>query len=219
MRTLFRRRSALDLGPVSKAISYVLLVAWAFVVLFPLYWLAITSLKQPIDVDSGPVYLPGVDFKPTLDAWKYILVDLQSDTVRPYVNTVVVGLSSALIALILGSSAAYALVRFRYSPRVGVIGLFVGCILFTIVALALGAAVPLAVVSAAAVFLILYQTVGRRFKRVLGILADLPTDAAAGCGRDPDLRALPTRRPARHAAGPDHHVRGDEPADRGLADA
>ena len=70
--------------------------------LFPLYWLAITSLKQPIDVDSGPVYLPGVDFKPTLDAWKYILVDLQSDTVRPYVNTVVVGLSSALIALILG---------------------------------------------------------------------------------------------------------------------
>ncbi|TMG24000.1 MAG: carbohydrate ABC transporter permease [Chloroflexi bacterium] len=168
MRTLFRRRSALDLGPVSKAISYVLLVAWAFVVLFPLYWLAITSLKQPIDVDSGPVYLPGVDFKPTLDAWKYILVDLQSDTVRPYVNTVVVGLSSALIALILGSSAAYALVRFRYSPRVGVIGLFVGCILFTIVALALSAAVPLAVVSAAAVFLILYQTVGRRFKRVLG---------------------------------------------------
>ncbi len=168
MRTLFRRRSALDLGPVSKAISYVLLVAWAFVVLFPLYWLAITSLKQPIDVDSGPVYLPGVDFTPTLDAWKYILVDLQSDTVRPYVNTVVVGLSSALIALILGSSAAYALVRFRYSPRVGVIGLFVGCILFTIVALALGAAVPLAVVSAAAVFLILYQTVGRRFKRVLG---------------------------------------------------
>src|SRR6266566_4997461 len=122
MRTLFRRRSALDLGPVSKAISYVLLVAWAFVVLFPLYWLAITSLKQPIDVDSGPVYLPGVDFKPTLDAWKYILVDLQSDTVRPYVNTVVVGLSSALIALILGSSAAYALVRFRYSPRVGLLG-------------------------------------------------------------------------------------------------
>src|SRR2546426_12135927 len=102
MRTLFRRRSALDLGPVSKAISYELLFAWAFVVIFPLYWLAITSLKQPIDVDSGLVYLPGVDFKPTLDAWKAMPVDLQNHTVLRYVNTVDVGPSSGTIAVIYG---------------------------------------------------------------------------------------------------------------------
>ena len=59
-------------------------------ILFPLYWMAITSFKQPIDVSSGPVYLPFIDFKPSLDAWHYIFVDLGPDTFRPYVNSLVI---------------------------------------------------------------------------------------------------------------------------------
>ena len=51
MANPLRRRSPLDISPGAKVVSYVLLVFWAFVVLFPLYWLAITSLKLPIDVD------------------------------------------------------------------------------------------------------------------------------------------------------------------------
>ena len=45
---------------------------------------------------------------------------------RPYVNTVIVGLTSSVIALILGSFTAYALVRFTYRPRIGIIGLLIG---------------------------------------------------------------------------------------------
>ncbi|HEV8488677.1 MAG TPA: carbohydrate ABC transporter permease [Candidatus Limnocylindrales bacterium] len=163
-----RRRSAVDLGARSKLVAYILLIAWTTVVLFPLYWLVVTSLKQPIQVNSGPVYLPFADFQPTLENWRYIFVDLRSDTLRPYVNTVVVGLTSALIALALGSSAAYALVRFRYRPRIGVIALFAGCVVFAIVATVVGAPWQLAVVSALAVFVILAQTIGRRFRRALG---------------------------------------------------
>ena len=33
-------------------------------VLFPLYWLVITSVKLPIDVNAGPVFLPWIDFTP-----------------------------------------------------------------------------------------------------------------------------------------------------------
>ena len=51
-----------------------------------------TSFKTPYEVDKGPFYIPFVDFQPTLDAWKYILFDLGNDTLRPYVNTVIVGL-------------------------------------------------------------------------------------------------------------------------------
>ena len=89
---------------------------WAVVVLFPIYWLFVTSFKTPYQVDKGPFYIPFVDFQPTLDAWHYILFDLGNDTIRPYINTVIVGLSSSVIALILGSLAAYALVRFTYRP-------------------------------------------------------------------------------------------------------
>jgi multiple sugar transport system permease protein len=163
-----RRRSPVDIGPGRKLLAYVLLVAWTLVVLFPLYWILVTSFKLPIQVDSGPKYLPFVDFTPTLENWRYILVDLRNDTIRPYVNTVVVGLTSSILALALGASAAYALVRFRYRPRVGVIGLFIGSIVFVIVATALGAPLPVSIASAVAIFLILYQTIARRFRRTLG---------------------------------------------------
>ena len=168
MTNPLRRRSPIDSGSGSKLVAYVLLVAWTFVVLFPLYWLFVTSFKLPIQVDSGPKYIPFVDFQPTLENWRYILVDLRSDTLRPYVNTVVIGLTSSVLALVLGSSAAYALVRFTYRPRIAVIGLFIGSIVWVIVASSLGAPLAVAVASAAAVFLILYQTIARRFRRSLG---------------------------------------------------
>src|SRR5216683_1923621 len=64
-------------------VSYILLFAWAFVVLFPLYWLAVTSLKTPLDVNDGPFYIPWRDFQPNLDNWRYIFVDLGLFTLRP----------------------------------------------------------------------------------------------------------------------------------------
>jgi multiple sugar transport system permease protein len=119
-------------------------------------------------VDSGPVYIPFVDFQPTLDAWRYIFVDLRNDTLRPYINTVVVGLSSAAIALALGSLAAYALTRFQYSPRFGAIGIFIGTVALTTVAVLFGVPVPVAIAAGLALLFILLQTIGRRFKRALG---------------------------------------------------
>jgi multiple sugar transport system permease protein len=154
--------------PVTKVVAYLLLIGWTLVVLFPLYWIVITSFKLPIQVDSGPKYVPFLDFQPTLENWRYIFVDLRSDTLRPYVNTIVVGLTSSVLALALGATAAYALVRFRYRPRVGVIGLFIGSILFVVVATAFGAPLPIGIASAVAIFVILYQTIARRFRRSLG---------------------------------------------------
>jgi multiple sugar transport system permease protein len=168
MKSPFARRSATDITPGAKLGAFVLLLFWAFVVLFPIYWLFVTSFKTPYDVDKGPFYVPFVDFQPTLDAWRYILVELGNDTLRPYANTVIVGLSSSVIALILGSFTAYALVRFTYRPRVGMIGLGIGSVAFAFIAAILGAPLPLAAASAVAIFAILGQTIGRRFTRALG---------------------------------------------------
>jgi len=162
-----RKRTALDLSPPAKVAGYASLIVWAIIVLFPIYWLVITSLKLPIQVAAGPFYIPGIDFTPTFDNWHYILVDRFSDTVRPFANTIIVALCSSTLALILGSSGAYALVRFHYRPRIGVIAIWIVVILGTFVAVALGAPWPLAVVAAIAVLLILLQTVGKRFKRTL----------------------------------------------------
>jgi multiple sugar transport system permease protein len=162
-----RRRSVKDLPPAGKLAAYLVLCGWAVVVLFPLYWLVITSFKLPIQVNSGPVYLPFVDFQPSLDAWRYIFVDLRSDTLRPYVNTVVVALGSSTLALTLGSAAAYALIRFPYKPRIGVIALLAGCLVLAAVAVGVGMPPVAAVVAAGATFALLAATVGRRFRRTL----------------------------------------------------
>jgi multiple sugar transport system permease protein len=162
-----RRRSVKDLPPAGKLAAYLVLGGWAVVVLFPLYWLIITSFKLPIQVNSGPVYLPFVDFQPSLDAWRYIFVDLRSDTLRPYVNTVVVAFGSSTLALALGSAAAYALIRFPYKPRVGVIALLAGCLVLAAVAVGVGMPPVAAVVAAGATFAVLAATVGRRFRRTL----------------------------------------------------
>ena len=66
---LLRPRAPLEPSPLSMAISYAVLGFWALVVLFPLYWVFITSFKQPIEVSDGPFYLMWVDFQPSLHAF------------------------------------------------------------------------------------------------------------------------------------------------------
>jgi multiple sugar transport system permease protein len=168
MRNPFARRSVTDLSPPAKLGAFIALLAWAFVVLFPIYWLFVTSFKTPYVVDKGPFYIPFVDFQPTLDAWRYILVELGNDTLRPYTNTIIVGLTSSVIALVLGSFTAYALVRFTYRPRVGMIALGIGSLAFALITAALGAPLVVGLGSAIAIFAILAQTIGRRFTRSMG---------------------------------------------------
>jgi multiple sugar transport system permease protein len=164
----FRRETPTDLSPGAKLVSWLVLAAWSLVVLFPLWWLIVTSLKTADQVDRGPFYIPFVDFQPTLDAWRYILIEVGEGTIRPYINTVVIGIASAVVTLILGATSAYALVRFRYRPRIGVIALFIACMVGLFVAIGLGVPPIVALVSAVAIFVILAQTIGRRFKRALG---------------------------------------------------
>ena len=161
----FRRRGPTDLSTGMKIVCFLLLCLWAFVVLFPLWWLFVTSFKTPYEVDKGPFYIPFVDFQPTLDAWHYILVELGNDTIRPYLNTVIVGLSSAVLSVALGAPAAYALVRFNYRPKVGLIALLIGSVALMFIFIALGVVPILAIMSALAVFLLLSLPVGRRFNR------------------------------------------------------
>lgn len=169
MKRWFQSKSYNTPSPAGRVLSYLILGFWALLILFPLYWLVITSLKISSQVAEGPFYLPFLDFKPSLDAWKYILVgDLSNDTLRTFKNTLIVAPTSALLALILGSTASYALVRFEYRPRVGAILTFIGCLALGVVAVFLGVPWTIALAVAAAVFIILLQTIGRRFQRALG---------------------------------------------------
>lgn len=162
-------RSPLAPNPWSRFFSYAALLAWTIVVLLPLYWMGITSLKEPIDVFDGPKYLPFVDFAPSNHAWKYVLGSTLGPTIaRAYQNTAVVALCSAMLTLLLGTMAAYGLTRFNYSPKVGLIATFVGCILLAVGLALLKLPLLLCAIIALAIYILVAQTIGRRFRRSLG---------------------------------------------------
>lgn len=167
MLGLRSRRSGLTLSLPAKSLSYLLLGFWTFVALFPLYWIFVTSFKQPIEVFAGPKFVPFVDFTPSLHAWRYIFVDLRNDTLRPYLNTVIVSLSSSVLSVILGTAAGYGLLRFQYRPRLGAILLFIGCTALVAAAVVVRVPWPLAVAVGAALFILFKRGFGGRFRRTV----------------------------------------------------
>jgi len=165
----FRRKSIHSPSPVGMVLSYLALGIWTFVVLLPLYWLVVTSLKLPIQVAQGPFYIPFVDFQPSLDAWYYILLgDLSNDTLRTYANTLAVAPMSALLALLFGTAAAYGLARYEYRPRVGAVVSFIGCVIIATIAVAWSVPWQIALAASLAIFVVVVLTIGRRFKKSLG---------------------------------------------------
>ncbi len=164
MRRFFQTRTAFEPSPFRKLISYILLAVWTFVALFPFYWLIITGFKTRGDIDGNPKYIPFVDFKPTLEAWNRILGQVELQVIKPYGNTVVVAILSALLALTLGSMASYALTRFEYRPKPALVGLFILCVACVLALMVLGLPLYLAILIMGAVYIMLVLTVGKRFK-------------------------------------------------------
>lgn len=164
----FKSKSHRQPSGFQMLVSYIILGFWAFIVLFPLYWLVITSFKLPFQVNEGPFYVPFVDFKPSLHAWTYIFVDVWNDTVRPYVNTVVVALISTVLAVIFGATAAYGLTRFEYRPRLYGIFAFILFVAGGIVAIRFGLDWRIASGVMISLFLISLPSIVKRTKRSLG---------------------------------------------------
>ena len=98
-------------------LSYVAVWTWSLVVLVPLLWTLVTSFKTRADIFNGPEYLPFVQFQPVMDAWtRFFVTDWRYFSAQ-YLNSVVIGLASSVLAVTVGSLAAYGLVRFRYVWR------------------------------------------------------------------------------------------------------
>jgi multiple sugar transport system permease protein len=97
--------------------AYIVLVLWSLVVALPLYWLIITAFKHPQDINSRPTFIPWVDFTPGLHAFHDVFVDQGLVNSRPFINSIVVALSTAAISTVVGGAGGYALARFPF--RVG----------------------------------------------------------------------------------------------------
>jgi multiple sugar transport system permease protein len=97
------------------AIIAAMVLALAFV-LFPVYWMVITSLKLPREIFRVPSLWPQV-----FTAANYRILIEDKDFLVAIRNSFIVASSVTLISLVVASLAAYSMVRFRYRFK-GLIG-------------------------------------------------------------------------------------------------
>lgn len=101
---------------------YGILIFWTVVCLFPIYWTITTSFKLAPNVMQGHL-VPFVDFEPAWKGWESLGLSPrligQESTVREeflkrFTNSAITSVSASVLAVILGTMAAYGLSRFRY---------------------------------------------------------------------------------------------------------
>ena len=106
----------------SRAAIYTALIIWAVICLFPIYWTLTTSFKLAPDVMRGNM-VPWWDFTPRWKGWESIgfsprligeVSTVREEFLKRFWNSTIVSVSSSMLAVVLGSLAAYGLSRFSY---------------------------------------------------------------------------------------------------------
>ncbi|SCW50215.1 carbohydrate ABC transporter membrane protein 2, CUT1 family [Rhizobium mongolense subsp. loessense] len=101
---------------------YGLLVVWAFVCVFPLFWTVSTSFKTAADVMRGNL-IPWFNFSPSWLGWRSLglspdtifqISTVRDEFMRRLWNSVIISVTASALAVVLGSLAAYGLSRFSY---------------------------------------------------------------------------------------------------------
>lgn len=105
-----------------RVVIYGILLVWTLICLFPIYWTITTSFKLAPNVMQGHL-VPFWDFQPQWRGWKSLGLSpdtlwnestVRAEFLKRFTNSLILALSSSLLAVVLGSMAAYGLSRFRY---------------------------------------------------------------------------------------------------------
>jgi len=98
--------------PIGRALHVLgLLFVLGFAV-FPFYWMVSSSLKEQTDLLASP---PIWWFRPTLANYQDIFADQRVTTA--VLNSMIVSTATTILAVLLGTPAAYALARFEFRAK------------------------------------------------------------------------------------------------------
>jgi multiple sugar transport system permease protein len=101
-----------SLSLAGKIVTGGVIVVALFWVLFPFYWAFLNSIKKPADTFQ-PTWIPFLQFNPTAEHWQ---AELAIPEIRhALLNSTLIAIGAATLAVVLGTLAAYALARFRFN--------------------------------------------------------------------------------------------------------
>ena len=107
---------------ISRFIIYTILLLWALICLFPIYWTITTTFKTAPDVMRGNL-IPWWDYQPKWLGLKslglspntlFVESTVREEFLKRFWNSSITAVGSSALAVIMGSCTAYGLSRFRY---------------------------------------------------------------------------------------------------------
>ena len=116
-----KERNAKAANAVRKTLTYIILATWAVVVLFPFYWMVLTSVKNYASYNSE--YIPKFfTLSPTLENYASAFTAVPLG--RYFLNTVIFTVLTTGLMLIVTIPAAFAFSRLQFKGRDAVFTLF-----------------------------------------------------------------------------------------------
>lgn len=114
-------------GGVMSVFSHGFLILWAAMIILPLLWMILTSLKSNDEVFSNPLGLPSsLHFENFSRAWE------KAGIGGFFLNTIVVVGGGVFFTMALGSMAAYVLARYQFRGNRFFFYLFVSGMMFPV---------------------------------------------------------------------------------------
>ena len=100
-------------SPPVRVLRVALLALWLVITLFPLYWILVTSFKEPGSIAAFPLrYLPE-----TWSLANYVSLFEKSQFGTYLANSLLVSLTAAAVATLISLLAAYTLARFEFRAK------------------------------------------------------------------------------------------------------
>lgn len=100
-------RAASTRNLILNTVRYTLILLVTFVFIFPFIWMVLASFQRQLDIIS-----PAFAFTPTLRNFENVFG--QYDFFSFMINSLIVGVASTALSLILGLPASYGIARFKY---------------------------------------------------------------------------------------------------------
>ncbi len=100
--------------PPSAWLQLALLILLLIFILTPFFWMVSTSLKEQNDTFAIP---PKIIFTPTLEHYNLVLFSPSAIVPTGLQNSLIVATLTTLLALVLGTPAAYVLARFEFRGK------------------------------------------------------------------------------------------------------
>jgi multiple sugar transport system permease protein len=106
-------RSTVQIERTQSAVSYAILITFLLFVIFPFYWMIVTSFKGETQMRS----LVSMFWPSPFVSENYDHLFAKTEFVSWYKNSIIVSVSSTFLATAVGTLGAYALARLKFLGR------------------------------------------------------------------------------------------------------